>query len=130
MSANVCQVGIINKNCVKLDYMRRKHPFTLLVLSFLSLASLIYSILSFAPSFQFSILNSQFSIFYLFFPLVFLFIYSTLAYLLISAKQGLLFALLGTAYLFLRFIHLTHPFFLILLLALFISMELFFKKRT
>lgn len=130
MSANVCQGGIINKNCVKLDYMRRKHPATLLLLSLLSLASFIYFILSFSPSSHFSIFNSQFSTLYVFFPLVFLFIYSAITYLLINTKQGLLFGLFATIYLFLRFIHLTHPFFLILLLVLFISLELFFKKRV
>lgn len=130
MSANPCQVGIINKNCVKLDYMRRRHPTTLLLLSFLSLAGLAYLILTYSPNYQLSTMNYQLSTIYLFFPLVFLFIYSIITYLLINTKQGLLFGLFATAYLFLRFIHLTHPFFLILLVVLFLSLELFFKKRT
>lgn len=120
--------------------MRRKRPITLLTISLLSLASLIYLIFNYSPTQEFQILNfsrqlrdpataGQFSTIYVFFLLVFIFIYSTIAYLLINTKQGLLFGLFATGYLFLRFIHLTHPFFLILLLVLFISLELFFKKR-
>ncbi|MDO8620983.1 MAG: hypothetical protein Q7R31_01745 [Candidatus Levybacteria bacterium] len=108
--------------------MRRKHPSMLLILGLLSLTSLIYLAIYQSPTANFPFSIFHFPFIYVFFLLIFLFIYSIFSYLFISTKQGLLFGLFATVYLFLRFIHLTHPLFLIILIALFISLELSLKK--
>ncbi|HWY79616.1 MAG TPA: hypothetical protein VNW29_04630, partial [Candidatus Sulfotelmatobacter sp.] len=65
----------------------------------------------------------------LFFLLVFVFFFSLGASVFKSKKHGVLLAGLVISYLIFRLIHLTHPFFLILLLALFFVLELFVSTR-
>ena len=64
-----------------------------------------------------------------FFFLLFLSAVSLFTYLLNNTRRGFFVGILITLYFLLRFFGLTHPFFLILLLALFITLELFFSPR-
>lgn len=52
-----------------------------------------------------------------------------LFYFIFNKLQGTLFASFISFYLLLRYAHLTHPFFLVVTLGLFITLELFFYKR-
>ncbi|MDP2637455.1 MAG: hypothetical protein Q8P26_00135 [Candidatus Levybacteria bacterium] len=108
---------------------RRRRPFWLLVISLLSLAGLIFSILVYSPSTQFSIYNFQFTILPVFFLLIFTFLFSLIFYLLRSTRRAALIGLLTIIYLIFRMLNLNSPYFLLLLIALFISLELFFKKH-
>jgi hypothetical protein len=118
---------------------RRKRHFWLLVFSFLLLVCLLYLIINFDPTRKFPIFPAkqdlaprdslQFSLLPIFFVLVFLSTLTFSAYLLNNSRRGLFIALLITSYLLLRFFHLTHIFFLILLIALFFTLELLFRNR-
>jgi len=117
---------------------RKKRALWLLVLSFSSLATLIYLVVSFSPSKQFTLpLEAasdaakwgHFPLLPVFFILLFLFVFSLIAYLLNNARRGLFAAFFITTYLLLRFFHLTHIFFLIILIALFFTLELLFTNR-
>ncbi|MEK7534187.1 MAG: hypothetical protein AAB600_02505 [Patescibacteria group bacterium] len=108
---------------------RKRRSFWLLVFSILSLATLTYIIFSFPPNHQLLITTYRLPITVVFFPLIFLFIFSFVSYVLNHYRRGLFFALLITTYLLLRFFHLMHVFFLILLLALFFTLELLFTKK-
>jgi len=108
---------------------RRKRPFWLLIISLLSLGGLIYLIFSFPPSFQFSIGNYNLPILYLFFFLLFIFFLSFISYAFRSPRQGALLGLLIIAYLVFRMFHLNNPYLPFLLIALFITLALFFKKH-
>lgn len=118
---------------------RRKRPFLLLVLSLLSLAGLLYLIITFPPSAQFSlplealakwgITNYKLPITLVFFLLLFTFLLSLISYLLRSPRRAALIGILIITYLIFRMLHLNSPYFLLLLIALFITLELFFKKR-
>ena len=99
-----------------------------MVVSFLALATLGYLVLNVSPSFQFSILNLQFTILIPGLTLLFLFIFSLFSFIL-NARRGFLLGLLAISYLLLRLNGLVSPFFAILLLLLFGGIELFFVKR-
>ena len=125
---------------LNLNYMRRrKKSFWLLVFSLLSLASLIYIIFFLSPSSQlhlplealakWGITNYQLPILPLFFALLFIFLFSLFAYFLSNTRRGLFSALFVTTYLLLRFFHLTHIFFLIILISLFVTFDLLFRNR-
>src|ERR1035437_3348994 len=107
---------------------KRKKYLWLLIISFLSLFSLGYLVLNFSPTFQFSILNLQFTILIPGLILLFLFLFSLFGFIL-NARRGFLLGLLAVSYLLLRLNGLTSPFFAILLLLLFGGIELFFVKR-
>lgn len=116
--------------CVRLKYMnRRKRPFWLLVLSLLSLAGIAYLILAFPPSTHLIINNLSFIILIPFFLLLFSFLLLLLTYLSRNVRRSALIGLLIITYLIFRMLHLNSPYFPLLLIALFISLELFFKKR-
>jgi len=120
---------------------RRKRPLRLLALSLLSLASLIYLILAFSPNFQFTLplgalakwgiysAGWRIPILPIFFLLSFIFLISIITYLFRSPRRAILIGLLTIIYLILRMFRLDSSYFLFLLLALFISLELFFKKH-
>jgi len=108
---------------------REKRPFLFLIVSFLSLGALGYLVLNFPPTFQFSILNIQFSILIPGLALLFLFIFSLFSFILNNKRRGLLLGMLTIFYLLLRLNGLTSLFFAILLLILFGGIELFFVKQ-
>lgn len=66
----------------------------------------------------------------IFFPLFAIFLFSAGSYIFKSKKHGVLIAGFAIIYLLFRLNHLTHPFFLILLLALFFVLELFVSSKN
>jgi len=66
----------------------------------------------------------------IFFVLIALFLFSAGSYLLKSKAHGILIAGFVVIYLLFRLNHLTHPFFLILLLALFFVLELLVSSKN
>lgn len=118
----------------------RKRSLLLLfasILSFLALAGLIY----FSPPTS-SLTSSQIvgnislisfihipSLF-LFFVLLALFLFCIGTYIFKSKKHGVLIALFVIIYLLFRLNHLTHPFFLVLLLALFFTLEMLVSSKN
>ena len=129
----------ISKDMLNLNYMRRrKKSFWLLVFCLLSLASLAYIIFFLSPSSQlhlplealekWGITNYQLPILPLFFALLFSFLFF-IFYFLFNIRRGLFSALFVTTYLLLRFFHLTHIFFLIILISLFVTFDLLFRNR-
>lgn len=70
----------------------------------------------------------QFSTLYFFFPLVFLAVFFLVALLLKNTRWGLWGGLGITVFLILRFLKLTHPFYLLILLFTLIALEVAFRK--
>jgi hypothetical protein len=66
----------------------------------------------------------------LFFLLLTVFLFSAGSYIFKSKKHGILIAIFVITYLLFRLNNLTHPFFLILLLALFFTLEMLVSNRN
>jgi len=106
-----------------------RKPIKYLLLSIVSLFGLFILLFFFPPTHKFSIFptgtgNFQFSIIYCFFILIFLFFFSVSCYFFKNKIQGLLIGFFVLSFLIFHLIKLTHPFFLILLIALFFTLEL------
>jgi hypothetical protein len=108
---------------------KRKRNILFLFLGLISIAALIYSVLNFSPTYGFTIYNLQFTILPIFFALLFSFLFFLFSFILASKRRGLFVGAFIVIYLILRLNNLTHPFFLLILLVLFGSLELFFIKR-
>ncbi|OGH38213.1 MAG: hypothetical protein A3B44_00985 [Candidatus Levybacteria bacterium RIFCSPLOWO2_01_FULL_38_21] len=108
---------------------RRKRPIWLLVGGFFSLAIFLYILISLSPDFSFSIFNFSFTMPPLFFLLIFTSLFFLFSFLLSNFRRGIFIGLFVSTYLLLRFLDLTHIFFLIMLLILFITLELFFNYK-
>ncbi|OGH15020.1 MAG: hypothetical protein A2860_01055 [Candidatus Levybacteria bacterium RIFCSPHIGHO2_01_FULL_37_33] len=108
---------------------RRKKPIWLLVLGSLSLVFLIYTSIAFPPDFGFRISDFGFPILPFFFILTFAFLFFLFSFLLGNFRRGLFIGLFVSIYLLLRFLALTHIFFPIMLLILFITLEMFFNYK-
>jgi len=107
-----------------------RRNFLFLAISLASFGLLIYFILNFSPDRNFSVLNISLPTLPVFFSLFFVFIYEMLTFLLNNQRRGFLISFFSTIYLILRFNHLTHPFFAILTLALLVTFDLTFKRRS
>lgn len=104
--------------------------WTLLLLSLLSLTGLAYMFLNFPPGTSLVIGNVQIPYLIIFFILLFLCLYGIAAFLFKSAAQGAIIGGLIISYLLLRLFNITHPFFTILLLVFFASIEgILWKKK-
>jgi len=118
-----------------------KRPLPLLIIGIISLGTLAALIYFFSPNttltFQQTLTNFplifdkylQIPPIYLFFILIGIFLFSMGTYIFRSKAHGILIAALVITYLLFRLNRLTHPFFLILLLALFFVLELFVSSR-
>src|SRR4051794_19893644 len=104
----------------------RKKLFYLPLISIASLVSLIYIILYFPPSFSIPLGSMQLPILPISFLLFFVFLWSLVGFIFANRTQGLIVALLPSVYLLLRYIKLNQPFFLVLLVLLFVGLELLF----
>ncbi|HVA96521.1 MAG TPA: hypothetical protein VND99_02610 [Candidatus Acidoferrales bacterium] len=119
----------------------RKRPLTLLIAGILSLCALAGFIYFLSPetpiSFSGMITGLPFSLdkyirippVSIFFLLLALFLFSIGSYIFKSIKHGILIAGFVIIYLTFRLNHLTNPFFLVLLLALFFVLELLVSSR-
>mgnify|MGYP001616429146 CR=1 FL=1 len=108
---------------------RRKKPIWLLIGGLLSLVIFIYLIVFFSPNFQFSIFNFQLPILPVFLLTSFFLFFSVSSFLLNNMRRGIFIGLFVSVYLLLRFLDLTHIFFLIMLLILFTTLEMFFSYK-
>ncbi|HEX8932326.1 MAG TPA: hypothetical protein VF810_04175 [Patescibacteria group bacterium] len=110
--------------------MRHKRKnFIFLLLGILSLAAFFCLVNFFSPDFAITLYSFQLSIFYIFFALLFILLFALGSYFLQSKKQGILIATFFSAFLLFRLNNLTHPFFVILLTALFLTLELLFTYK-
>jgi len=120
----------------------RQRPLVLLItaiVSFIALCCFVYFI---APdtniSLQGELTGLPFSLdrflsvppLSIFFVLLAIFLFSAGSYILKSKMHGVLISSFVGIYLLFRLNHLTHPFFLILLLALFFVLELFISSKN
>lgn len=108
---------------------RNRRDFLGLAVSFLVLGSLVYFVVNFGPDKSLKILNISVPTIPIFFILFFISVYELFTFILNSQRRGFLISFFATLYLILRMNNLTHPFFGILILALFITFELLFRKR-
>lgn len=107
---------------------KRKRPLTLLFFAICSLILLGYLLFFVSPdAFVPFLFNLRFSIVLVFFFLLFLFVFSFTSFWL-SIKHGIILSLFILIYAIFRFLGLSHPLFLLLLLAIFLILELLFKK--
>lgn len=128
MSAKICQE--VFSVCYTIICMRKKKRSKILfVLSIISFITLAYVIFFYPPSWKFEIGNWKFEILPVFFLLLFTFCFSLFSYILKSLRRGTLIGIFAVSYLLLRLFGLTHQLFLVLLAALFLTIELFFSYR-
>ena len=104
-------------------------PVLLILSSLIILAGLIFMISIFPPDYQINLLNINLPIISCFFVLLFFFIFTLGTFLFKSKTQGFLIGLLIIGFLIFRVNNLTHPFFFILLGALFLTLELLFTYK-
>ena len=107
----------------------KRHPL-LLVISLVSLTALALLVNLFPPNWSLVVGHWSLATLSLFFPLFFLFIFSSIAYLFKSKVHGNLIASFTIIYLIFRLNNLTHPFFLVLLLLLLVTLELLVSYKS
>lgn len=107
---------------------KNSRDFVALITGLLFLGALIYIVLNFGPDKNIKVLNFYLPPLPVFFVLFFIGVYELFKFIL-NQRRGLLIAFFATLYLILRLNNLTHPFFAILILALFMTFELLFKER-
>jgi hypothetical protein len=117
---------IKHRNTAKENSNRSKK---LLLISVIILSALVTIISFFPPNAEFSILNYKTSIFPVFFFFLFAFLFAFGTFLFKNIIHGILIATFTTMYLLFRLNNLVHPFFFLLLLALFIVLEFLFSYR-
>ncbi len=100
-----------------------------LLITIISLFSTGWMIVFFPPSHQMRILNFNFSIFYPFFFSIFLSLYFFLNFLTSNKRLSFFATLFVIVYLLFRLNGLTEPLFIILLIALFLTLEFLFSGR-
>ena len=108
---------------------RRKRSPLLLVLTAFSIIALSSLIFLLPPNWQFKVGSLSLQILYIFFPILFLFLFSFITYLFRSKTHGVLVASFTIVYLIFRLNNLTHPFFLMLLLLLLLTLELLVSHK-
>lgn len=108
---------------------RRRRNFVYLLLSILIFIGLAYTFFNFSPTKPIDVNGFGIPTKPIFLIAIFGLLYTTVTFISNKKPQGLLAAILVTGYLQLRFIGLTHWLFLILFIALFITLELFILKK-
>jgi hypothetical protein len=105
--------------------MKRNYWFLLLsIITFTALGFVVYF---FPPNY--TVTSLQISIVYAFYTLIFLSLFSAGSFIFKSHVHGILLGLVVVAYLLFRQNDLTHPFFALLLAALFLVLELLFSYK-
>lgn len=108
---------------------RKRHNYVYLLISILFLIATIYIVFNTSPNGNLMIKNFGIPSIPLFLISLFILLYFFFTFLLIKKIQGLLISGFNTFYVILRIIGLTHWLFLILFIALFITLELFLLKK-
>ncbi len=108
---------------------RKKRSLSLLFVALASFLVLLSLIFMTSPTQTIYLGSIGFSIQLLFFLLLDIFLFSSINFAFNSRIHGVLGSLFVVSYLLFRLNNLTHPFVLILLLALFLTIELVFTKQ-
>lgn len=108
---------------------RKRHNYIYLLLAILFAILTGYIFLNFPPEFKFQFLNLKISIIPFFFISFSIFIFSLTTFLFIQRLHGILFVIFILGYISMRLVGLTHWIFLLLVVALFITAELFIIKK-
>src|SRR5579863_3793486 len=105
-------------------FRRRKDKLLFLILSILTAVPTVLIVIYYPPSFIFTLGRLYIPIIYAFLASLFLFIYFLGGVIFRNKAHGFLCSLFICVYLIFRLNNLTHPFFLLMLSALFITIEL------
>lgn len=116
--------------CYTFSMRQKKFPYPLLVLSILFLGITLYSIFHFPPSYSFGLFTFTLPLFPFVLLSFILFLFCTISFVSRSLIHGILLSVCTLLYLLLRLAGLTSLFFLVLILALCITLELFFFKKN
>jgi hypothetical protein len=108
---------------------RKRFNFFYLLLSILFAITTIYLFLNFPPSYKISIYKFSMPIIPVFMASLATFIFCIFTFIFKRKTQGIIFAVFTIVYLIIRLLGLTHWIFLVLILALFITTELFILKK-
>lgn len=108
---------------------RKKRTWKFLIISILSFLTLIALITSFSPYQSLSLKFASISIVNIFYIVLALFLFSLSTFILKSKKHGILISIFVVTYFIFRASNLTHPFFFLLLMALFLTLELLFTSK-
>lgn len=108
---------------------RKRHNFIYLLLAILFGISTVYIFVTFPPEHSFALSNFGIPVLPIFLLSLTVFIFSSLTFIFIQKTQGIILSLLILFYLILRLIGLTHWIFLVMFIALFITIELFVLKK-
>ena len=107
----------------------KKRSWRLLLLCIASGIGSVLLIYFVSPATSYNFVSVQITVIPLLYCLLFFFFFSLISYLFKSKIHGVLTALIAVTYLIFRENSLTHPFFGLLLLALFFVLELLFTYR-
>ena len=110
-------------------FYKRNFSLKYLIYSLFFLAATVVLIIYFPPTYQASIMHFRLSIMIPFFIVFFLLFYFLGMLLLRSKKHALIIASFFVFYFLFRLNNLTHPLFLILMLALFLVAEFLFTQH-
>jgi hypothetical protein len=108
---------------------RKRHNYVYLLISILLLIILSYLFVNFSPFHKFQIFNFLLPILPIFFFLLGIFIYCLSTFLFIGKQHGAIICIFILTYILMRLIGLTHWIFLILILGLLVTTELFIIKK-
>lgn len=134
----MCQIAILNfmdklqRTRLKMKtkpIARRRRNYVYPLLSILIFIGLSYIFFNFSPIKPIELKGFEIPTKPIFLIAIFGLLYTAVTFISNKKSQGLLVATLTTGYLLLRFIGLTHWLFLILFIALFITLELFILKK-
>lgn len=112
-------------------FHKRRRPILHLIFGILSLGAFLWTLYFYTPSSTLTIPYIPFTlpIIPLFFILLLAALFFLTSYIFKSSKHGILVSLFVGIYLIFRLNNLTHPFFFILLFALFLTLELLVSYR-
>ncbi|HEV2339737.1 MAG TPA: hypothetical protein VGT05_03130 [Patescibacteria group bacterium] len=108
----------------------KKRPFHFFLLAVLLGGLSLYAIISYPPTFSLPLNSYRIPLFPFVVTGVLVTIFFFTSYLFRTMLQGFLVTLFVISYLSLRYFGLKHIFFLLMLLAIFISLEVFFFKKN
>ena len=127
MSTPFCCYNLI----MRLTKEKRKTKLYLpyLFLTFIVIGILSFLFINFPPNYSFEVINLSIPVIYLSFALTFLSIYFLGTFIFRGSVHGIILSALVISYLVLRVVGIRQTFFLFLIIALFISIELLLRKK-
>jgi uncharacterized membrane protein YhaH (DUF805 family) len=108
---------------------RKRRNYVYLLLSILTGILTVYMLLSYAPDYKITASNLAIPLFPFFIASLLVFVFSTINFVFIQRMHGLLASIFLFFYLLFRLLGLTHWIFVVLFIALFITLEFFINKQ-